>query len=345
MNLLRLLLLLGLILFPSINTFATIKHVPSEYPTIQDGIDASVDGDTILVADGTYTGDGNRDIDFLGKAIMVMSENGAESCIIDCNGGIGGFYFQNGEGTESVLKGFTITGSPWMSGAIYCNTSSPTIIENRVIGNELWGIYCTDSSPIIGNNVISENNRGGIRCWVSSPIILHNIISDNIAVNGGGINCISGSPLIIDNTIAGNVVYLGGCLAGGGIFCAGSNAIIIGNTITKNYVYGWGGGIASCFDDSSTAINNTISENIAYYSGGGVTILESGYLRTSNTILWNNALILESIGKEIYIDRTSTLDISYTNVEFGQDSVSIEVGGILNWGDGMIEEDPLYVLP
>jgi len=55
---------------------ATIIHVPQEYPTIQAGIDAAVDLDTVLVADGIYTGYGNRDIDFFGKDIVVMSKNG-----------------------------------------------------------------------------------------------------------------------------------------------------------------------------------------------------------------------------------------------------------------------------
>ena len=58
-----------------------------DYITIQEGIDAAVGGDEVVVADGTYTGDGNRDIDFMGKAITVKSENGAEDCIIDCEAG------------------------------------------------------------------------------------------------------------------------------------------------------------------------------------------------------------------------------------------------------------------
>ena len=59
---------------------------PADFSTIQAAIDDSNDGDTVLVADGTYTGDGNRDIDFHGKAIIVKSENGPQNCIIDCNG-------------------------------------------------------------------------------------------------------------------------------------------------------------------------------------------------------------------------------------------------------------------
>ena len=57
------------------------------------GIDAAVAGDTVLVADGTYTGEGNRDIDFKGKAITVKSENGATNCIVDREGVGRGFHF------------------------------------------------------------------------------------------------------------------------------------------------------------------------------------------------------------------------------------------------------------
>ena len=73
--------------------------VPSEYGTIQSAIDDANDWDVIIVADGVYTGEGNRDLDCLGKAITVRSENGPENCIIDCNGIKAephrGFYFNN----------------------------------------------------------------------------------------------------------------------------------------------------------------------------------------------------------------------------------------------------------
>ena len=115
-------------------------HVPSQQPTIQAGIDAAVDWDTVLVADGTYTGDGNRDIDFLGKAIVVMSENGSDYCIIDCESAEedwhGGFYFHNGETSSSVVQGFTIrNGYSAYGGAILCEWSHPTISGNAFTAN------------------------------------------------------------------------------------------------------------------------------------------------------------------------------------------------------------------
>lgn len=54
---------------------ATIR-VPDHQPTIQAGIDAAMNGDTVLVADGLWIGEGNRDLDFGGKAIVVRSQSG-----------------------------------------------------------------------------------------------------------------------------------------------------------------------------------------------------------------------------------------------------------------------------
>jgi len=76
-----------------------------DYPTIQAAINDSNDGDEFVVADGVYTGNGNRDIDFFGKAITVRSENGPENCVIDCQGTPTnphrGFYFHNNEEPNS----------------------------------------------------------------------------------------------------------------------------------------------------------------------------------------------------------------------------------------------------
>ena len=116
--------------------FANELLVLSQYPTIQSAIDTAVDGDTVIVADGVYAGTGNRSIDFLGKAITVQSENGPENCIIDCENSGQGFHFHNNEDANSVLDGFTITnGYASQGGAIYCYSSSPTILNCNITGN------------------------------------------------------------------------------------------------------------------------------------------------------------------------------------------------------------------
>ena len=91
-----------------LNAVATTIHVPTDRRTIQGAIVFAQDGDTILVADGTYTGVGNVNIDFLGKAITVRSENGPEATIIDCENSAGGFIFQAGETEAAVLYQFPI---------------------------------------------------------------------------------------------------------------------------------------------------------------------------------------------------------------------------------------------
>jgi hypothetical protein len=87
-----------------------------DFPNIQAAIDASHTGDTIELADGTFRGDGNRDVDFRGLAITVRSRSGdPEACVIDCEGTeeetYRGFFFLSGEGPQSVLRDITITGA------------------------------------------------------------------------------------------------------------------------------------------------------------------------------------------------------------------------------------------
>src|SRR5579862_2921242 len=115
-------------------------NVPANQPTIQTAINAANNGDTVLVAPGTYF----ENINFNGKAITVTSSAGAAQTIID--GGQNGpvVTFDNGETTNSVLNSITIqnghasyNGSydSGRGGGIQIINSSPTITGNIISGN------------------------------------------------------------------------------------------------------------------------------------------------------------------------------------------------------------------
>ena len=252
---------------------------------IQEAIDIAIDGDVIIVGDGTYTGDGNRDIDFHGKAITLRSENGPEVTIIDCQGTEEdrhrGLYFDSGEGPDSVVDGFTVTnGFRSYGGGIYCTSSSPTIsncaISDNLVLGDGGGIYCYDANPIIAHCTIRANwtnwgSGGGIYCELSSPTITDCRIGDNITEwgAGGGIYCEFGSPIIAHCTIDGN---LAPDWSGGGICCRfDSSPTITDCTISGNSA-GKGGGIY-CSDGRPTIANCILNDNLA--DGGGIYLRES----------------------------------------------------------------------
>lgn len=193
-------------------------YVPDDYNTIQQAVDSAVDGNVIIVADGLYSGPNNRDIDFGGKAITVISENGPANCIIDCEGIGRAFYFHSGEARNSIVSGFTITnGQAFEGGAIYCKSSSPTIA----------GCYLKLNSADYGGGLYMED------CCSPGPLLKNCIVSQNSAAYFGGAVCCSGSWLSIGNCTfsinsAGNE---GGAIAGYYNSSVDvSNSILWGNT-------------------------------------------------------------------------------------------------------------------
>jgi parallel beta-helix repeat protein len=251
-----------------------IIRIPSDYSTIQAGINAASNGATVLVADGTYVGEGNKNLDFRGKAITVKSENGANSCIIDCEGSGQGFYFHSGEGVDSLLSGFTITnGNAIYGGGIACwYSSSPTIAGCIIEGNT------------------ATNSGGGIACKeASSPTIIGCTIKGNIAGSwGGGIHCEGTSSPAITNCVIFENEVLGLGNGGGGISCYPSCSPLIMNcTITGNTVSDKGGGVFSHELSSPTIVNSIIwgnTPNEMYGTSVGITYsdVQGGYSGESN---------------------------------------------------------------
>ncbi len=336
--------------FASIASGSVIQ-VPGDQPTIQAGIDNAGAGDTVLVSDGTYAGMRNRDLDFHGIGLTVMSENGPGNCVIDCEGMSTdrhrAFLFDDAEEETAVVEGFTLRyGYHDAGGAIHCWESSPTI-RNCVIqwsaAENGGGIYCAEySSPMILSCTISVNTAfdygGGIYCDdYSSPVIAGCSIASNSGYDGGGICCDDFScPEISCCSISGNRTDYDGS----GIYCVYHSSPVIDNCLFYGNSGYRGGGIY--FDDYTTTTINccTFAANTADYSGGGL-VTDLSTITVKNSIFWGNTAVWE--GQQIDLDVNSTLTISYSNVQGGMNEVGVCGGCTLNWNDGMIDEDPLFV--
>lgn len=209
---------------------------------IQAALDVSTSNDIVYVADGTYTGTGNRDLDFKGKSVMLASTNRAETCIIDCERQGRGFLFHSGEGHLSVINGLTIrNGKGGNGGGVSCvSNSCPTlrncIVEDSIAALEGGGIYCLAASPRLENSVLRRNwayymggafysasgtaavwnctvvdnmsgqDYGGIFASVSSTVTVHNsIIWDNTEqqISGNGTNMVAPRFSIIEGYSGG----------------------------------------------------------------------------------------------------------------------------------------------
>jgi hypothetical protein len=129
---------------------ASVIRVPADQQTIQSAIAAASDGDVVQVAAGTYI----ENLNFLGKAIRVRSEQGPDLTIIDGNGAGPVVTFLSGESRQSVLNGFTVRNGANPvgdadGGGIRIVESSPTVSGN-IITNNSYTIVAT-ASDLVGN--------------------------------------------------------------------------------------------------------------------------------------------------------------------------------------------------
>ncbi|QYK48434.1 MAG: hypothetical protein KF838_00940 [Phycisphaeraceae bacterium] len=164
---------LGLALVVSMaagQAFAGTLRVPSQFATIQSAIDAAVAGDEVLVAPGVYV----EAIHLRGKAIVVQSEAGPDSTVID-GGGLARYVvtINSGETSQTVVRGFTVRGGLGVTGG-----SGPT--------------------------------GGGVRIVSSSPRLENLVITGNSGVFGGGVSIVGGAPALLDLTVANNNANSGG---------------------------------------------------------------------------------------------------------------------------------------
>ena len=245
---------------------------------IQAGIDAAVDGDEVLVAEGEYF----ETIDLLGKAITVRGTDPSNpdivaATIIDGAGlGTSGITCGSGEGADTIISGLTITGgNPELGGGMSnTNGSSPTVInctftDNHAVGGAArgGGMYNDASNPTVTNCTFSSNEAdylgGGMYNDNSNPTVTDCTFSGNDGSPGGGgmYNTNGSSPTVTDCTFSGN-----DATGGGGMNNVDSSPTVTGCTFSENTATS-GGGMNNNYSDP-TVTNCTFIGNGSTGGGG-----------------------------------------------------------------------------
>lgn len=305
----KLFLFIILILY-SLAANAAVRNVPSQYATIQSAINASVNGDTVLVDQGTYY----ENINFYGKKIVVTSKfyitnnlsyiqntviNGSTPSNPDSASCV---RFHSGEDSTTVLQGFTITGG----------TGTKWLDEHGAgVYREGGGILIAFCAPVIQNNIIRNNEAlnflnangaggGGLRIGDGNPKILNNIITSNKALYGAGIVLNYTGVLLKNNLICFNS-QSSTYSAGAGIWAnnvlAGKPRLIENNTIIHNSSTIGTAGVLSIYSSNLILRNNIVWGNtspggsqILASNGGVVTVsyccVQGGYTGTGNISLY-----------------------------------------------------------
>ncbi len=340
--------------FLNIDNKITLE-VPSAYPNIQDAIDAAQDGNTVLVAPGTYS----ENIYFRGKDIVVESSGGPNLTTI--NGQSNGTsvvtctYGVNSPGR--ALKGFTITNgeTEWGGGMLFLHTSisleNCIITSNKAEGDVIGegfggGIYSNDSSVELKNVAVTTNRANGCYNYLTDTYSLGD--GAGIYFKGGQLEC--NNVYITDNFCRGTLTV------GGGIYATGASTLDLNQTeIIHNGASSMGAGIymnvysqysyiRNCLIKSNYCTNPDISNCGGIYLScnnlyleiensnfdfntnlGGAILCEScSCLDIMNCIFWHNY-------PEQIVDNSGNVYVTYSDIQDGYT------------GYGNIDEDPLWV--
>jgi predicted outer membrane repeat protein len=343
------------------------------FQALASAFDLAIDGDVILVRDGTYVGAGNRNLDFLTRNLVVRSVNGPSNCVIDLQGQGRAFELFGAQTFASMIEGFTIkNGSPTDGhgnggggistfGATYSEYALGVTIRDCVfdhcqgatggalkisVGARIQGCVFRDSSANFGG---AANFAVSLSSQLPEISIVGCTFEHNNAAWGGAIHGESGAALRISHSkFLGNVATYGGAIhsmfayytvPGGAVTV--DDSLFAGNSAAQQ-----GGAIMMHAYGISKArvTNSTFSANSAL-NGGAIFLASGADVTVLNSILWGDTA---TTGHELASEGTGygaqKLTVAWSNVQGGLAAVSHPVGQV-TWGAGNLDLDPAFADP
>ncbi len=318
--------------------------------------------------------DNGEDDSYGGGIYCNESEAVISNCIIERNvtgSSGGGIYFYSS--TSDVTDCFLVNNTAGVSGGAISCSHSNICIENCTIkknqGNAGGGIYCSsswyDQTTSITNCSVDSNfaeyGGGGI-CYNSfSSDSLANcyIIGNTTNGYGGGIYCLNRNMYVTNCRVTGNTAICGGGISsdqtvslnqchflhnearlGGGFYCYdNSDPRLLGCLIIGNHAETSGGGFYCDNSSSPRIVNCTIHGNTAP-DGGALWCRDASSPVITNCILWGNDMPAVYFSED---EDRQVISVSYTDMQGGRDAIETNDNGLIDWGAGNIDADPLFV--
>lgn len=264
------------------------------YDAIQQAVNRAATGDTVLVLPGTYKGNGNRNIEFFGKGLVVRSRDGPLTCTINVESMGQGFQVADREPVGTQIRGFTIREAS--SSGIYVGfLAKCAVMDCRLINNNSPGIWVDNEAVVLMDGCTVTNNStifdgGGVRIENLSVLYLTNstIARNTASRDGGGVSA-SSSYLFCYNTIVTDNTAGGTVFGGGGVIYYRSDGTFANSLVAANRTNARDGGGVFCNFDAIVALaGNTIAQNRAARNGGGLYADTVPLSSFANSVVWSN---------------------------------------------------------
>ena len=272
--------------------FATDLLVPSEYSSMQGAINAAVDGDTVIVAPGTY----NETMTINGKAITIRSSAGASTTKIDrANAGGDVFTINSAPSAGVTIQGFTILRC--QANAFVGNGASNVTLNNIRVLTGRRASYVREGSHftlsdfqiagmngIDGNGVYVESAGSSVNATGSNFGACSNVavylspgtsgtLTNCQFMNNSSTSVYGGSGTVV--TISGSSFYT--CTGGnGGAIGVDSSTLSVSGSTFANCTGGNGGAVFGT--NSTISISNCGFTTVKANGVGGVVYLNAGTL-------------------------------------------------------------------
>ena len=266
------------------------------HATIQEAIDQAVDHDEIVVDPGVYV---EQYIDLQGKAITLRSQDPTDpevvlTTVINAMSSGPAMICYQGEGPDTLITGFVMTGSGDSNAGMLILSCSPTISHCTFQGNTGHlggGMHLEQSNAVVSHSTFIDNEAwigGGMHITSGDPTISNCAFFGNSTPSGSGGGMLienNSSPTITDCTFESNTARDDG---GGIALKVNCSPTITGCSFRHNEA-ATGGGVFLLGESSPMLTDCSLINNVSTYSGGGIYVLDDGSLPTlKDTIVCGN---------------------------------------------------------